>query len=318
MPKEFRKRDYDDELVYKLPLFYHWKQCKVRGYFDLYPDDFRENPSTPPRKGVPGGNEYPLSYAKYEAAVHSVLYGTKFKGYKLNDVLGYMDYPPSPGLFRTWRSESRFKNLLEKLKNEFAEYMAGNIIYNEYGKPLPEHYPWKKLKRLRRKILFIGEGLLYSPDLLSRISLAIDEGLTSNPVQGGRDISHYLGSYMWTTTLLYSLAHLAKKSPKRTVYIDICKKAVGGHWRDPFLEDYLRKINPHREWFFKIRSQAYEGEIDRGLYLPTQSTYFTEFSAILNAEILKLANGKNNLHPADITTSVDFLARRHKFYRHVW
>jgi hypothetical protein len=318
---------YDDTMLHRLAIFHFWSQQKTTAYFNQFPTEFRENPLMPPRKGIPPGQEYDFSLAKYEGATRSVMYGTKFKGYKLQDVLAWMDHPPTLGLFKTWRTERRFKDLVEKLKREFATYMAGNIVYEQFPPPLPEAYTQAKKKGLERKISFIRESLLYSPDLLARISTAISEELISNSVLDAavrstglpkreRKIGDYLGYYVWVITLLYSLRRIGEKNPKRSLWIEICKKAIGCHWRDPFLTNYLKSNIPQKTWFFEVRSEAFEEELDRGIYMFAQGAHLEEFGAILKIEMGKLETGTNDLVKEDLQTMVDFLTKKIEFFQY--
>jgi len=321
---------YNDNVLYRLPLFSNWSEEKKGTYFHSHEEDFRKNPSIPPRKGVPPGQEYPFSYAKYETAVHSVLYGTQFKGYKLTDILGYMDYAPTPGLFRTWRTENRFKSLVENLKEEFAEYMAKNIFFGKSEPSLPEHYPEEKYKGFARKICFIREGLLYSPDLLGRISFTLAECLYSpdktvthiikNREHPHPEISHYLGYYAWCVNLLYALKHLTEKTPKRKIYLEICQKIIGQHWKDDFLINYFERNTPQKKWFFNLYLEKLKDKIaeEKSSNMAIQERYFEEFTAILNTEIRKLAKSENAILLDDITLGIDFLAGNIRFYKYGW
>jgi hypothetical protein len=321
-------KSYDDNMLHRLPLFLQWADRKKVEYFNKHQEDFRKDPFSAPRKGIPPGQAYPFSFAKYEAAVHSVLYGTQFKGCKLTDVLAHMDHSPTLGLFKVWRTEERFKSVIEGLKEAFSTYIAGNILYEEFPPPLPDYYEAAKRRGLQRKICFIREAFAYGPDLLIRISRTINQELTCNPaltvpseseIHGRpRQITDYLGFYIWTITLLYSIESLGKKkkNPRLPIWIQICKEAIGYHWEDPFITNYLKGNVPQTKWFFEVHAENFEEQLDRGLYLLAQKSLFEELAAIIKVEKSKLKTGENDVSEEDLDGIIDFLWDKYEFVRY--
>jgi hypothetical protein len=304
---------------HKLFWFYEWSRQKIKDYWKLYPDEFRADPSAPPRKGIAPGQEYPLSLVKYEAAVWSVAYGAKLGKITLQNILGLIDQAPSLGLFRVWRTQKRFKSLVGELKGEFARCIAENILYGDedysldvWGMPMPG---------LFQKIWFMQEAINYSPDLQERICDKMANSISLKTKN--RSLSDYLGHHIWCILMLYAPKHFGKKSRQRAIFLDVCKKIIGRHWRDNFLRDYLSENTPPdgtttsvEKWRnrFKYCANDSDAYLERGNFDYLQDYYREELAAIVNSELLKLSESKNTVELKDLTVAINFLANKYHFY----
>lgn len=285
------------DLKEKNPLFADWAERKFADYLSYYLQNFdlSKHPAMPPRKGIKVnlGGEYPIPLVRFEAAVWSVLYGSQFKGITHSDILASMALPPpAPKLFRDWRSKRHFKKLVIQLKTKFSKYVATNIFLGS-DDPLPLPYSDSIIdySGLLRKYQFIKEALNYCPDLLARISDIMTKFFDSG--EDSRKIDQYIGHHMWCIALLYMFKNTTKKSPKRPLYLDICKKIIGRHWAENTLCDYLGRNtsqvgidSPQKRWRDRFRSNRslWQKSLDEGLTTPLLVAYFNELKSIIIAE----------------------------------
>jgi len=277
----------------KSQIFCKWANRKISDYAELHWEDFKIDPSSPPRKGVTPGQAYPLSLVKYSAAVYSILHGAKLSKNKLGDVLMMIDNPPSPGLYRVWRAEERFKSLVDNLKAEYSGYVANHIVYDSTVDPLDPYgmAPYG----LARKIRFMSEAFFsYAPDLIGQISGAIVGCFRTG--RGPAPISNYPAPLIWCITLLYAPSRTGKKSRARAIWLDTCKKIIG---TGCLLEN----------------DQIHIEVLLRGGFDIIQDEYRKKLAEAINLEIKRIPHGDNTLSAADIATAVDFLANQYKFYR---
>jgi len=305
---------------HKLLLFYEWSRQKAKDYWKLYPDEFGADPSAPPRKGIAPGQEYPLSLVKYEAAVWRVGYGAKLGKITLQNILGLIDRAPSLGLLRVWRTEKRFKSLVEKLKGEFARYIAESILYGNseddsldvWGMPI---------KGLPRKIWIMQEAINYSPDLQEWICDKMANNISLKTKS--HSLSDYLGHHIWCILMLYTAKDSGKKSRQRAIILEVCKKIIGHHWQDNFLMDYLSENAPPegtetaaKKWRnrFKHCGDQSNAYLERGNFYDLQNYYREEIATIINSEMLKLPESKNTIELKDFAVAINFLANKYKFY----
>jgi hypothetical protein len=259
----------------------------------------------------------PLSRNKYEAAILSVIFGSKLKRFRVIDMLVYISSPPSPQLLEKWRCEKKFKTEVEKLKGKFTRFVGENIFYG--SDDFPPGFFDATYNKLIGKIYLIREGLAYDPELIDRISVALNTCLNS---ERGRSIENYLGYYIHCIQLLELIKNTGPKSRKRTIYKGICEKIVGQHFKDQFLMEYLIKnASPDKGLLYKRKWPLYfeDGQrrakeyLKKGDYGLLQNEYREEFASIIKAEIGKTKAGENTIDFNDIKTSINYLAGRYRF-----
>ena len=261
--------------------------------------------------------KYPLSRNKYEAAILSVIFGSKLKRFRVIDMLVYISSPPSPQLLEKWRCEKKFKAEVERLKEEFTRFVGENIFFGS-----DDFMPWfhdAAYNKLIGKIYLIREGLSYDPDLIDRISVALNNCLNSKRI---RSVENYLGYYIHCIQLLELIKGAGPKSRKRAIYEDICEKIIGQHFQDQFLLDYLTEnASPSlgflhkRKWpfYFEDGQRRAKESLEKGNYELLQDEYREELASIIKAEIGKIKAGENTIYFNDIKTSINYLAGRYKF-----
>lgn len=308
-------------LLYENRIFHSWATAKVEAYRLLYPNEFAENPNKPPRKGFAKGEAYPLSLSKYEAATLCVLYGLDLKSrrnaddprrYRLSNILGIMSCPPSEQLLRVWRTQERFKTLVEELIEEFADYIAHNIVKGgEEG--LPGESSRFFSKGLERKFKFVNEAFYYPPELVRSINRKIASRFEPG---AQRVIWDYLGHHVWCYNLLY---HCTERPKQRWLYQEICGDVIGRHWPDRFFEDY-RSENEWRtsEKGLNVPPPLSTSINDKLMYLAQgdfwdlQRLFGEELAFILKVEITRIATNNDLSGLDDIKSGLDFLAGRYK------
>ena len=212
-----------------------------------------------------------------------------------------------------WRTQEQFKKLVQELRNEYADYIAGNILgdivtlYSVQG-VLDKLGPNSGLLLQKQ---FITESLHYPPDLISEIAGAMAKLLDSDKTE--LETRGYLGYYMYCLNLIGAvLAHSGKKSRWRAVYLDIGKKVLGYHWKNAHFLNYFAKYCPPRfpvdpKVYGETSLTVFQDDFAEGRFLNIQHKFNYEFRAIIKAEIFKLERDNNELSSVDITTAVDFL-----------
>ncbi len=327
------------------PIFYGWALQKIKIYADSLPEEARNNPNTAPRKGHKPTGGYPFSMSRYEAAVYSVMHGRNPPGkkYRLNQrVLSLMENPPTSELLHVWRSEGRFRLMVEDLKDEFAEYIARSIFYGEKDcKRLPNDLVGINSSGLSRKVKIIHEAVFYPPDLIKKINSKMFQYINSD---SNRNIGNYLGHHIWCCNLLKFPAEYRRG---RRIYQNALSFLIGRVWPDEVLNRYILEnesslTEEEREKLRNIRSGVF-GEtltslgrdcwsfnekwdfhlkngnqklylLANGDYQALQNEFREELSIILKAEFRKIICGIDALPTDDLFTGIDFLSEYQGFF----
>ena len=244
----------------------------------------------------------------------------------MNDVLGMMKSPPSHGLYRVWRSEKRFKNIVNGLKKEFANYIARNIVFDNEVGFYSDGDEGPVTRGLDRKILYMMEAISYPPALLKRIGSAMATCLNSQ--ENNQSISNYLGHLIWCILVLYFPLKFGRNSRQRKVFVDVCRQTIGVKGGNEFIIGYLEKsvhivrgnLMPQKKLdedfekkYYKQRLETVSQFFSYGAFDHIQDLYRQTLATILNTEIQRLATSENDLNPVDIMTGVNFLANGYTF-----
>lgn len=307
----------DKKSQFDSPIFARWGLNLIDQYKQSF-FNMEEDLTTPPRKGVPKGEKCPFSISKYEAAVLNVLYSPKLGRTTLQDLcLGLNTQSCSESLLRKWRTEPRFRKLVNTLKAEFSEHMARNIFFgsSNYDGFLPFFEPFKNSKSLIVKLYYVREGLSYPPDLLKGISSALAAFAISKDTV--IKISDFIGHHIWVIELLNLAKFTTPKSPLRKVYLDVLNHICGKHFENVFLLKYLVKFSspdkgfkPRLYWRsrFKNGAKLFSKSIFEARFDETQSHYREELAAIINSGIDGLSDQKSILDASDLKTAVKYLS----------
>jgi hypothetical protein len=151
-----------EDALFAYGFFHRWALDKI----DAYRNDYMD-------KKVKTSTGRPFRPVKFSAAVWSVIHAAQSKPILLSDIINMLPGGSvSPSVIRVWRVEGRFKEMVESLKNEYAQCCAERLLF---GSPefLPVFYPLTSLRRLRGKLFFMREILAYPPELIDRISAAL-------------------------------------------------------------------------------------------------------------------------------------------------
>jgi|GEM_PF-4699915 len=309
----------------KFEIFTLWADAKIEAYANYYAGDDKLNPDISPRNVDRTERDYWPSLTRYIAAVGSVLHGTKLKTIKLQEILDGMGFikghRPTLGTFRFWRSEKRFKKLIEELRAEFASWVAGRIL-GEFVRPFGKRYSiLYDHGGLLLQQDFIREANKYPPDLIIEISAAMARQFSK---KAEFEAGGYLGYYMYCILLLGNIINYsAPKNRWRDIYLDVGRKILGCHWQNLRLLDYLTK--PPAEPFTKdpaaygeVKLRMFEDAFADGQFRAIQNSLYREFISIIKTETVRLANtgpgtiGFNSiLHSADmddLMLAIDFLS----------
>jgi len=268
------------------PIFQGWHVNEIDTYVTENPGVI-EDPNKPPRKGVTPGQPYSFSLHKYMAAVASVIIGQQFKPIKLQEVVEQLSWilgeeRPTPDTVSVWRSEKRFKELVQNLREKYAAYVASNILEDPpIYLPRPLEVDLKK-KGLVRQLAFILESIRYPFELLYEIGREI-RGRTGKTGDVLPRVS--LAVDAWFILLVNEVKNSGgPKAKKRKLYAAMEKEIFSG-----MLED--------------TETDLTKGELEN-----LKRRLKWEFVDILNAGIEKMEKGNSSLSAEEITIAIRFLA----------
>jgi len=297
-------------------IFSNWAHEKISAYAGSLPPYNLEHPNTPPPRGSTAA-EPGFSSNKYAAAVGSVLHDTRLRGKRLGDLLESLFFSeasrPTVGVFKTWRTQEDFKVLVKELQKEYAEYIASNILDEDFAKLL--YGGLIDTKGACRRIGYIYEALQYPAPLVEMISTRIAGRL----LEGGVMLNGYVGYYMWTILLLNVIKHGSKKPTKGNIYLAAGHAVIGVHWKQPpsilghldFLSVRTSIISGRPfTWEDQLKAHCSEAEkaLKEGNFDAIRDILEKELRLIVKAEVVRLSISENHLTPQDIAIAIDFLA----------